>query len=85
MGTFILLKRFTLSKYYFHYALISIGFLLMHPLLLGNFNISNIYLGYPGGIGLNEIDKFKDGGLTDNYGNMSTHEKLMRMASKMYG
>ena len=27
----------------------------------------------------------KDGGLTDNYGNMSTHEKLMRMASKMYG
>ena len=46
MGTFILLKRFTLSKYYFHYALISIGFLLMHPLLLGNFNISNIYLGY---------------------------------------
>jgi len=27
----------------------------------------------------------KDGGLTDNYGNMSTHEKLMRMAAEMYG
>ena len=26
-----------------------------------------------------------DGGSIDNYGNMSTHEKLMRMASKMYG
>lgn len=46
MGAFILLKKFTLSKYYFHYALISIGFLLMHPLLLGNFDISNIYFGY---------------------------------------
>jgi len=29
--------------------------------------------------------QYKDGGSTDNYGNMSTHEKLMRMASKMYG
>ena len=26
-----------------------------------------------------------DGGSIDNYGNMSTHEKLMRMAAEMYG
>jgi len=46
IGAFILLKKFTLSKYYFHYALLSIGFLLVHPLLLGNFDMPNIYFGY---------------------------------------
>ena len=60
------------------------GFNINNPSLMPGGD-SNIYLGYPGGIGLNEIDKFKDGGLTDNYGNMSTHEKLMRMAAEMYG
>ena len=46
MGAFILLKKFTLSKYYLRYALLSVGFLLIHPLLLGNFDIANIYFGY---------------------------------------
>jgi len=62
------------------------GFNISNPSLMPGGD-ANIFLAYPGGIGLNEIDKFKDGGgvNTDNYGNMSTHEKLMRMASKMYG
>ena len=34
---------------------------------------------------LRRIATVADGGSIDNYGNMSTHEKLMRMASKMYG
>jgi len=28
---------------------------------------------------------FADGGSTNKYENMSTHEKLMRMAAEMYG
>jgi len=46
MGALLLLKKFNLSKYYFLYALISICFLLLHPLLLGNLDIPNIYFGY---------------------------------------
>ena len=46
MGALLLLKKFNLSKYYFLYALISICFLLVHPLLLGNLDIPSIYFGY---------------------------------------
>ena len=46
MGALLLLKKFNLSKYYFLYALISICFLLLHPTLLGNLDIPNIYFGY---------------------------------------
>ena len=46
MGALLLLKKFNLSKYYFLYALISICFLLFHPLLLGNLDIPSIYFGY---------------------------------------
>ena len=46
IGALILLKKVTLSKYYFHYALVSISFLVVHPMLLGNFDIPNIYFGY---------------------------------------
>jgi len=46
ISTLPLLKKFNLSKYYFFYALISICFLLLHPILLGNSDIPNIYFGY---------------------------------------
>ena len=46
ISTLPLLKKFNLSKYYFFYALISICFLLLHPLLLGNLDIPSIYFGY---------------------------------------
>lgn len=46
MGALLLLKKFKLSKYYFLYTLITICFLLLHPLLLGNLDIPNIYFGY---------------------------------------
>ena len=66
------------------------GFNIKNPSLMPGGD-ANIFLSYPGGIGLDETFNMvntinrKDGGSTDNYGNMSTHEKLMRMASKMYG
>jgi hypothetical protein len=49
--------------------------------------INDLSGGLSGGAsrGTPDFGYFADGGLTDNYGNMSTHEKLMRMASKMYG
>lgn len=46
ISAIVLLRNFKLSKYYFLYALISICFLLFHPLLLGNLDIPSIYFGY---------------------------------------
>ena len=46
ISALFLLKKFNLSKYYFLYALISICFLFLHPILLGNLHIPNIYFGY---------------------------------------
>ena len=46
ISALLLLKNFKLSKYYCLYALISICFLLLHPLLLGSLDIPNIYFGY---------------------------------------
>jgi hypothetical protein len=43
-----------------------------------NSNADPYFTGYP-------TMRFNEGGSTNKYENMSTHEKLMRMAAEMYG
>ena len=43
---FALRKKHRLSKYYFHYTLICIVYLLLHPFLLNNYSIINKNFGY---------------------------------------
>lgn len=46
LTAFFLKRQQKLSKYYFYYALLCISFLLLHPFLINNINIINIYFGY---------------------------------------
>ena len=50
-------------------------------------DINDLAGGLSGGAygGSPDFDYFADGGSTNKYENMSTHEKLMRMAAEMYG